>query len=278
MRKSPRPRVMRTCQNSRCNNVFSATQSRIERGGGKFCSKRCSALGRKHTPETKEKMSKNHADVNGKNNPFYGKKWSEEQKENLRIKRIGKKHSPETLEKMRGRKRTIEWCQEQSKRMVGEGNPMFGKHFSPETIEKMRLSAKDKHAGKNNPMYGKTTHSRGEWYTLPNGNKIWLRSSFEMRVAKILTERNIRWEYEPIAFPLENIEKTYRPDFYLPDYDLWLEVKGWMRPSAQEKIDAFFIQYPDKNLTVLFEKDIIELENCDNFDEIADFLIEKMKL
>jgi len=38
----------------------------------------CAMKGKKHTLEAKQKMSKNHYDVSGKNNPFYGKKHSEE--------------------------------------------------------------------------------------------------------------------------------------------------------------------------------------------------------
>src|SRR5210317_368180 len=34
--------------------------------------------GKKHTLETRQKMSKNHYDVSGKNNPFYGKKHTKE--------------------------------------------------------------------------------------------------------------------------------------------------------------------------------------------------------
>lgn len=41
-------------------------------------------LGRKHTKETKEKISKNHHDITGDYNPMYGKR-----------------HSPEAIEKMR---------------------------------------------------------------------------------------------------------------------------------------------------------------------------------
>ncbi len=37
----------------------------------------------KHTKETKEKMSKNHADISGKNNPFYGIQHTEEAKKKM---------------------------------------------------------------------------------------------------------------------------------------------------------------------------------------------------
>ena len=38
----------------------------------------CTIKGKKHSLETRKKMSENHYDVTGKNNPFYGKKHSKE--------------------------------------------------------------------------------------------------------------------------------------------------------------------------------------------------------
>lgn len=40
--------------------------------------------GKKFTDEHKRKMSQNHADFKGKNHPMYGKKHSEESKQNMK--------------------------------------------------------------------------------------------------------------------------------------------------------------------------------------------------
>ena len=45
--------------------------------------------GRKHTLETRKKMSQNHADVSGENNPMYGKHLSEEAKKKLSLANTG---------------------------------------------------------------------------------------------------------------------------------------------------------------------------------------------
>jgi len=67
--------------------------------------------GIKRSEETKRKVSENHADVSGENNPNYGKHWSEE------------------------------WKQEQSQKMtgkyIGEKNPFFGKTHTKENKIKM---------------------------------------------------------------------------------------------------------------------------------------------
>ena len=61
-----------------------------------------SMFGKKHSKETKEKISKNHADVSGDKNPFYNKHHTEESKKKISLSHIGKKHymSKECKEKM----------------------------------------------------------------------------------------------------------------------------------------------------------------------------------
>ena len=64
--------------------------------------------GRTFSIETKRKMSENHADVSGKNNPMYG-----------------------TLGGMYGKKHSIEWKQKASERFKGKNNPMYGVSHKP---------------------------------------------------------------------------------------------------------------------------------------------------
>lgn len=45
------------------------------------------------------------------------------------------------------------------------------------------------------------------------------------------------WQYEPRRFKLSWC--TYLPDFYLPELDVWVEIKGYMTEEAQRKIDSF---------------------------------------
>jgi hypothetical protein len=68
---------------------------------------------------------------------------------------------------------------------------------------------------------------------------VWMRSTYEVECARQLDQSNVDWEYEPQRFWLEELQLTYLPDFYLPGFNIYLEVKGWMYPGSQEKIDAF---------------------------------------
>jgi len=77
--------------------------------------------GRKHSEETKQKISENRkGKLTGKDNPFYGKHHSEEAKRKNAEAHTGEKNSNF------GR--------------TGEQNPMFGRKHSEETIKKMRES------------------------------------------------------------------------------------------------------------------------------------------
>lgn len=76
-----------------------------------------SRVGKKHTFESKLKMSNaKKGKYIGKNNPNFGKHWSDEVKEKIRIGNLGKKISDE-------QKKLI------SDRMKGKNNPMYGTRF-----------------------------------------------------------------------------------------------------------------------------------------------------
>jgi hypothetical protein len=50
------------------------------------------------------------------------------------------------------------------------------------------------------------------------------RSRLEARVAVFFDQLGVRWDYEPEGFELGN-GLRYLPDFWLPDWDMWVEVK-----------------------------------------------------
>ena len=128
----------------------------------------------------------------------------------------------------------------------------------------MRINHSKRFTGPNNPNYGKppaigTQWSKGEWYLFKDGSKIWIRSPYEMRVIYALDKLNIKWKYESKSFEVGELG-TWRPDFYLPDYDIWWEIKGHLFPESKEKIIKFCELYPDENLRILYLDDILELE------------------
>lgn len=125
----------------------------------------CSAKHKIITDEWRENMSKNHADISGKNNPFYGKKhtqevinklreintgmdrFSDDYKQKLSVKMsgagnhfYGKTHSEET-KKILSIPKTKEHKIKLSLSLKGKPSPTKGKIISDETRRRMRVSA-----------------------------------------------------------------------------------------------------------------------------------------
>jgi hypothetical protein len=77
-----------------------------------------------------------------------------------------------------------------------------------------------------------------------------MRSSWERKAAKALTKNGVQWQYEPRRFQLSD-GTSYTPDFYLPEYNRWLEIKGYMAEESATKIALFLAEYPDHDLVVV---------------------------
>lgn len=54
------------------------------------------------------------------------------------------------------------------------------------------------------------------------------RSQLEARWAIVFDELGVKWRYEPerFAVTIRGTQRTYLPDFYLPDHNAYAEVKG----------------------------------------------------
>ena len=80
-------------------------------------------------------------------------------------------------------------------------------------------------------------------------NNQFFRSTWEANYARILNYLNIDWQFEPKRFKLLMNEKIcyYLPDFYLPKYKTFVEVKGG---GSADKFYAFREQYFVKTFLV----------------------------
>jgi hypothetical protein len=88
------------------------------------------------------------------------------------------------------------------------------------------------------------------------GEKTTLVGSWEKCVAEALDQDNIKWIRPKKGFKYmwEDHPRTYFPDFYLPDYDLYVEVKGKERDRDLKKYDAV------SNLVVWRKKEVEEIK------------------
>ena len=98
-------------------------------------------------------------------------------------------------------------------------------------------------------------------YQKKDGSIVKLESSWEVVLAKRLDELNIEWiRPEPVPWQdKEGRTHNYFPDFYLPDYDLFLDPKNaYARASQKEKLEILTATM--KNLII-----IKTLEECQTF-------------
>ncbi len=89
----------------------------------------------------------------------------------------------------------------------------------------------------------------------------------EEEFAKILGMYNIAWEYEPRTFPIEwdaegNITKAFSPDFYLPNFDTYIEITTMEQKYVSEKkkkVRRLKELYPGTNINIVFKDDFYSL-------------------
>lgn len=75
--------------------------------------------------------------------------------------------------------------------------------------------------------------NKGQWYC-----GIWFDSKWEVEVAKSLDESGIKWERPKNGFIWTDSGCKYYPDFYLVEYDVFLDPKNpYLRKKDKEKIE-----------------------------------------
>lgn len=74
----------------------------------------------------------------------------------------------------------------------------------------------------------------------------YVRSAFEANYCRFLNWFSIKYEFESekCLFKLDD-GTSYTCDFYLPDIEQYIELKGYIREDAQNKINIFQIQCPN---------------------------------
>jgi hypothetical protein len=171
--------------------------------------------GTKFSDEHRQALSEAHK---GKSSRGTGFHHSEESKEKNRQAHLGKKASEETKQKLRD--------SFTDERREIHRRTKLGKKQSPETVLKRMKTFEER---------GFVPGILGNYVTIYNDRQF--RSGLEAIVAEMLDKCDIQWEYEPKRFVLS--WTTYCPDFYLPEFDIWLEVKGWEQDRPMRKVDSF---------------------------------------
>lgn len=76
-----------------------------------------------------------------------------------------------------------------------------------------------------------------------------VRSAWEANILRYFNYLGYKWIYEPKIFTFEKERRgaiSYLPDIYLPEYDIWIEVKGQLISRARGALGKFKKYYPDE--------------------------------
>jgi len=89
----------------------------------------------------------------------------------------------------------------------------------------------------------------------------------ERQYARLLDFYQIVWEYEPRTFDIEwdadgNVVKQFTPDFYLPQFDLYIEVTTMNQKlvtKKNKKVRRLRERYPDVKVKIFYQRDYLAL-------------------
>ena len=109
--------------------------------------------------------------------------------------------------------------------------------------------AKRKRRSKKKKLWSKQSE-----YTRKDGSVVLMDSTWEVMMAIRLDELDINWMRDP-SIKLEyktrgGRKRNYIPDFYLPDLDIYVEVKGYWTDAAKHKMKDICKRNPGK-ITIL---------------------------
>lgn len=100
----------------------------------------------------------------------------------------------------------------------------------------------------------------------------------ERQYARLLDFYQIVWDYEPRTFDIEwdhdgNVVKQFTPDFYLPQFDLYIEVTTMNQKlvtKKNRKVRRLRELYPGVKVKIFYQRDYVALLEKYGLDGDAD--------
>ncbi|MFH0989922.1 MAG: hypothetical protein V1799_07895 [bacterium] len=87
----------------------------------------------------------------------------------------------------------------------------------------------------------------------------YVRSTWEANVVRYYRFRKIKFRYEPKEFEFVGLKRGirfYKPDFYLPEEGVYVEVKGYLDRQSLTKLKRFLKYFPEeaKRLRIMINR------------------------
>lgn len=105
-------------------------------------------------------------------------------------------------------------------------------------------------SGRNAPAF----RFQNKWYKHLKYGKYYFRSRWELAFARWCRHNKIKFKYEPKTFRIRRGRGrlgTYTPDFYLPEQDVYIEIKGWATKRFWKNIVGLHKAYPNERIIII---------------------------
>ena len=144
---------------------------------------------------------------------------------------------------------------EETRQKIAKANT--GKRHTKENLSKISKSMQ--RAVKENPNSYAGGYNRGRVKSLICSNGFKVLGKWEQKFVKFCLSSGIEIQQPNTGFSYEwNGARTYFPDFYLPESDQWVEIKGYETERDRAKWDSL-INVHKKNLKVIKQKEMKDL-------------------
>ena len=225
---TPVPREYHICENPYCKTLYLITKYDASRSDTKYCSNECCSKSAKIKVPKKIELIDDYEDGLSTNDIA--------QKYNISkgtVYNLFKKYGIET-------------------RSLSDSLKEFFKSEAGDEARVKRLKTVIEKYGRTAFSGGRT---RNKWgiFKKHAGFKedlgITVRSGWEANFLRYLNFKNIIWEYEPRVFVFNGIKRgtmSYLPDIYLPEQDIWIEIKGQLIDKDKVKMRRFKKYYPEE--------------------------------
>ena len=111
--------------------------------------------------------------------------------------------------------------------------------------------------------------SKESTYTTVDGFEVKMDSTWEVAMAKKLDELGVKWSRDETMIleyrTVRGRKRKYIPDFFLPEYDLYIEVKGYWTDAARHKM----IDVQERNPVKILILESLEAINGVNLESFA---------
>lgn len=151
------------------------------------------------------------------------------------------------------------------KRFVGAANPAFkGGALEKQCLYCHKKFKAERSSHKRYSKYCNVSCASRSWWKNPHAHAKLnykgtnFRTRFEYNYAKWLDEYRLTWFYRPKTFSLSD-DATYTPDFFVKEWNIFIDLPSRVNSALQSKIDTFRIKYPNHEIKIMLPDELNQI-------------------